>query len=175
VQDLIAGSELLGLDVDGHVDALAFSPDGRRIAGGVYRWPHPGPDDGLRVWDVATGEVVLTRGASQKRFQRVRFDPTGALVAASTGTSRDPATVSVVEVTTGRVRWALRGLPSKAHQLAFSPDGKRLAVTGEAPGIHGGEVKLWDLATGREVLTLEPGQSFYSHQVAFGEDGQRLY
>jgi WD40 repeat protein/serine/threonine protein kinase len=52
--------------------------------------------------------------------------------------------------------------------LAFSPDGKRLAVGGDDKLVH-----VWDLAGGKEVLTLT-GHRRSVLRVTFSRDGRRL-
>jgi eukaryotic-like serine/threonine-protein kinase len=58
------------------------------------------------------------------------------------------------------------------RSVAFSPDGRRLASAG---GIYGktGEVKVWDVATGREILGLR-GHKDLASCVAFSPAGRRL-
>jgi WD40 repeat protein len=51
--------------------------------------------------------------------------------------------------------------------VAFSPDGRRIVS-----GSHDNTVKVWDAATGQEMLTLERQMSVFS--VAFSPDGQRI-
>src|SRR5262249_27349382 len=76
----------------------------------------------------------------------------------------------------------LKGHTDSVQWVAFSPDGKRLAsasgsdMSGPRWGPHGdgpGEVKVWDVANGREVLTLK-GHTFAVNSVAFSPDGKRL-
>jgi WD40 repeat protein len=63
--------------------------------------------------------------------------------------------------------------------MAFSPDGKRLAVgtrnfadQEKAGGIRG-EVRFWDLTTGKDVATWKPlGQ--YVRTLAYSPDGKQL-
>jgi len=66
--------------------------------------------------------------------------------------------------TAGSRVWALGELT----QIAFSPDGKRLASVA-----HEGTIKLWDLETRAEVLTLK-GHRDGASGVSFSHDGKRL-
>jgi WD40 repeat protein/serine/threonine protein kinase len=69
----------------------------------------------------------------------------------------------------------LRGHTAPVHSLAFSPDGKRVA-SGSAPGVvwgPPGELKLWDVASGRELLTFQ-GDPEPILCVAFSPDGRFL-
>ena len=54
--------------------------------------------------------------------------------------------------------------------VAFSPDGKRIVSGG---GLLRGELKVWDVGAGEELLTLD-GHAGYVSSVAFGPDGERI-
>ncbi|MEV0254617.1 DNA-binding protein [Streptomyces sp. NPDC050732] len=53
--------------------------------------------------------------------------------------------------------------------LAFSPDGRTLAVSGT------GSVQLWDVASGRSLGSPLPTSGQYISSVAFSDDGTALY
>jgi WD40 repeat protein len=58
--------------------------------------------------------------------------------------------------------------------MAFSPDGKRIA-TADLQGSFA--IKLWDAATGRELLSLKNDHKLRSPQapqLSFSADGHRL-
>ncbi len=62
----------------------------------------------------------------------------------------------------------LVGDPGPVDSLAFSPDGQRLAS-----GSRDQTLKIWDCATGKELLALK-GYAGWGNSVAFSPDGQRL-
>jgi eukaryotic-like serine/threonine-protein kinase len=63
----------------------------------------------------------------------------------------------------------LQGHTHFVFSVAFSPDGQRVAS-----GSADRTVKIWDTATGKELLSLNDGLSNPVLSVAFSPDGQRL-
>jgi Tol biopolymer transport system component len=61
-----------------------------------------------------------------------------------------------------------RGHSSPVKSVWFSPDGKRIASASEDQ-----TVKVWEVATGREVITFK-GDAFPVDRACFSPDGQRL-
>jgi WD40 repeat protein len=60
---------------------------------------------------------------------------------------------------------------AKAYSLAFSPDGKTLAVT---EGINSASTYLWNVATGRPAAPLTDPDSTGAYSVAFTHNGKLL-
>ncbi|MGD2146783.1 MAG: adenylate/guanylate cyclase domain-containing protein [Anaerolineae bacterium] len=67
-----------------------------------------------------------------------------------------------------RVRRTLVGHTDMVQDVAYSPDGTRLATSS-----WDGTAKVWDALSGEELLTLE-GHSGWVYSVAFSPDGARI-
>jgi WD40 repeat protein len=166
VWDTATGRLILSLGGKGGVSALpgvwsvAFSPDGKRIVTG-------GQDKLAKVWDAETGQELLALDHTNAVLSAV-FSPDGKLIAAGVGWYGEQRVgeVKVWDTATGQLRFTLQATPAWA--VAFSPDGKHLA-TGSASGA----VKLWNAATGQEILALK-GHRGGVGGVAFSRDGRRL-
>src|SRR5262249_26167917 len=76
-------------------------------------------------------------------------------------------TMKLWDVATGRETLTLRGHTVGINNVAYSPDGRRLASASDAT------VRLWDAATGQEILTLR-GHTARGLRVASSPDGRRL-
>jgi WD40 repeat protein len=68
-------------------------------------------------------------------------------------------------------RATFKGHTFRVDKTALSPDGKILASAGG--DTRGGELKLWDAATGKEIASL-PGFTNSISALVFSPDGQRL-
>jgi WD40 repeat protein len=127
--------------------AVAFSPDGRTVAAKRYGGQ-------VLAWDAATGKELFTLEGHDLANHGLSFSPDGKLLAAGDGRLLDAAS--------GKVRFTLPpgGVP------AFAPDGKMLAYGGPDGG-----VRLWDVATGKELRPL-PGPAGPALRVALSPDGR---
>jgi WD40 repeat protein len=147
----------------GLLNALTFSPDGKRLATGS-------PDGTMTVYDVQTGEEHYTFRAPSHGGYCVTFSPDGRLLAAGGGRPFYPGAqaVKLWDAETGHEAMTLHGHLGMVYSVAFSPDGRRLASASMDR-----TVKLWDVATGQETLTLR-GHLDAVRSVAFSRDGRRL-
>ena len=70
-----------------------------------------------------------------------RWSPDGTLLAVTTGTRGQDTAIAVIDVESGESRWVGGSDEFFAGQLAWSPDGRRLAFAG-GPGDHPGDRRL---------------------------------
>jgi WD40 repeat protein/tRNA A-37 threonylcarbamoyl transferase component Bud32 len=161
VWDAQTGREMRSLrGPAGNVEAVAFSPDGARLATG---W---GQD--VRIWDIKSGKQLLVLQGHRDRVLGVAFSPDGQRLASASW----DGTVRVWDAPSGHESFTLCGRSREGNggfiaAVTFSPDSKRLAGTGSD------RVYVWDADSRREVLTFEGTRGAFSG-VAFSPDGTRL-
>ena len=142
VWDTVSWQKLL--ELQGHaadVYSVAFSPDDTRIVSSSH-------DRTAKVWDASTGQELLTfRGHHAALSHRdgvfcVRFSPDGRSIASG----GSDGMVRIWNVETGIESLSLQH-PIAVWDMAFSPDGSRIAATGAW-------LQVWDTGTGAELFTL---------------------
>jgi WD40 repeat protein len=160
----------------GRVESMAFTPDGKQLATTT-------PADAVvRVWDVATAELVreLPLGGGADSVTLVGFAPDGRRLLAVRRYDKHPNNFgrewcepAVVDAETGAaIGWGW-GKNSRYDlpALTISPDGRTVA------GVDSARVRVWDFDTGREVRMLARVARF-AHQVAggvcFSPDGTQV-
>jgi WD40 repeat protein len=107
-----------------------FSPDGRRVAAS-------GLKETVEVWDVETGQEVLTLVGHTRSVNGIAFSHDGKWIA-SAGSDQ---IVRVWDAASGHEWLRLRGHTSSVEGVAFSPDSRRLASTGLDE-----TVRIWRIA-----------------------------
>jgi WD40 repeat protein/serine/threonine protein kinase len=155
------------------VVGIAFSPDGQRLASVSWvRRNEEMPSRGeMKIWDVTTGNLLLTVPGHESLMNCVAFSPDGKRLA--TSGSQD-TTVKIWDAQTGEEQRTFRGHNHKVQCVAFSPDGKRLAW-----GSTDSTVKVWDIPERRAeavnplIHTLR-GHTGWVLSVAFSPDGQQI-
>ena len=168
--------------------ALAFSADGKYVAVGTDGAGGELPESGeVWIWEAENGKTVnilttkknVPQGEWKSAVSAVALSYDNKYVAASIG-GRPPrrdglvlgagpaAELRIWEVASGRQVQILRGHKGSVAQLAFSPDGKRLASAGSDQ-----TVRLWDTGTGKVVNTFPFGTS-QVNALTFSPDGKLL-
>ena len=141
----------------GPVNAVAFSPDGKRLA-------TASGDQTAKVWDAESGKELRTLRGHSSGVDGVAFSPDGKRLA----TVSYDQTAKVWDAESGQELLTLRGHSKPVSGVAFSPDGKRLATASLDD-----TAKVWEAESGKELLTLR-GHSSGVDGVAFSPDGKRL-
>jgi WD40 repeat protein len=118
--------------------SVAFSPDGQRIA-----WA--GQDKTVKVYDLATGQIVLDLAGHHRKVNTVAFSPDGQRLASA----GDDWVVRVWDLATGQTVLKLRGHNRPVYNVVFSSDGQRLASAS-----YDGTVNVWDPTTGQRISSM---------------------
>jgi WD40 repeat protein len=140
------------------LEALAYHPDGNRVAVGGIDYLGTGERDGaVCVWDLTTKEkaFVFDCGVSA-----LAIDSTGRFLAGA-GVAES---VFLWDLTTGDLAFELEGHHDAVHAVAFSPDGS-FALSGGSDGT----LRVWDVLGGRLVAVREFDSPVQS--LAFGPSG----
>jgi WD40 repeat protein len=143
------------------VSAIAFSPDGARLATGHQ-------NNTVQIWETLTGRPAGPPLTVLQEIRELAFSPDGRRLAISTSRHGTEGIVEVRDVATGE----LVGRPpvhrDSVVSFEFSRDGRWLATACED---H--TARVWDASTGNAVSPWLP-QDFEARQAIFSPDGTRL-
>jgi WD40 repeat protein/tRNA A-37 threonylcarbamoyl transferase component Bud32 len=145
-----------------HVWGLAISADGKRIASA-------GSDKLVRVWETASGKLAITLTGHEDEVNSVAFSRDGKHIVSASFDN----TIKVWDAVTGELTRTTR---AAGPVMAVSPDGKQIVGglcdrrVGPFDGWTVKPLKVWDLASGRELLSIEGAKG--ASQLAYSSDGK---
>lgn len=174
IWDARTGALLRSLNREfGGVSAVAWGRDGKMVAAGRKFTEAARGHFAIHIWDGETGRVLqsllgpspLGRGDNDVFTGALSFSPDGALIAAG-----HRGSVSVHEATSGRLVSVCRGHIATGKAVAFSPDGKQIATSGE---YERSPLQIFDAHSGTKVrsMTGDPESPF---AAAFRPDGKEI-
>ncbi len=142
--------------------AIAFSPDGKRLAVGGYR--------AVIVWDTMTGQPVGCVSSLAGQVQTLAFRPDGAQLAIGGGTPGLSGEVRIVDAQTlAPVGQPLVGHTDVVFSVAWNAAGTQLATASQDK-----TARLWDWPSGKEGMAFKDHSDAVT-RVCFAPDGKSVY
>jgi WD40 repeat protein len=138
------------------VDDVAFSPDGRRVAGASK-------DRTARVWATATGELVFTLRGHDNDVTSLSWSPDGKVIA----TGSADATLRLWSAADGAPRGVLRGHRARVDDVGFASDGSLWSAAAD------GTLRRWD-AGHADHGGVERKTSAACYAAVFSPDGAQM-
>jgi WD40 repeat protein len=144
------------------IDGVSFSPDGKLLAA-VENF------GSLLAWEVASGQLLFRQDSGDEEFSFLHkpvFTPDGKTLAVLLRPRRSSfaGKIQLLDAETGRSQGTLQ-TDSLGAGLAFTPDSRTLAVT------CGCSVRLWDLASRREVTAIGDAHESYASSIIVSPKG----
>jgi WD40 repeat protein/serine/threonine protein kinase len=163
------------------VNAVAFSPDGRRVVSGAgerYYDAFATQDAELILWDVQSGRDLRRLEGLKGAIFSAAFSPDGRLLAAGSGYQRSTnifeGHLSVWDAASGRLVYDRPEPTNNVLSVAFSPDSRLIAAGyGRYSSDNPGHLKLWDATSGLEAHVFPPSRGGVNC-VRFSPDGRRV-
>ncbi len=154
--------------------SLAFSPDGKTVAGGGENHLQRGEDGNFRsdgtldVWDVVKGERKHKfSGENMFSIRSLTFSPDSRLLAGGDRFGQ----IHLVDPNTGKYIKRLEGHSDEVDAISFSADMRTFAS-----GSIDGTLYIWDVASGEKKLTIDGFVNPFTSDDSFGvsADGKTI-
>jgi WD40 repeat protein/tRNA A-37 threonylcarbamoyl transferase component Bud32 len=137
------------------VNSVAFSHDGRQVVSCSQ-------DKSIMIWEVATGQEILTLKGHTRWVSSVAYSPDGKQIV-SGGVD---GSLKIWDATTDQETLTLKGHTGPVNSVGYSPDGKRI-ISGS------NDIRVWNAATGEQTMTIT-GHTEPVNTVEYRHDGKRI-
>ena len=151
-----------GMSARRYSNALTLAPDGSVVAAGDTQ-------GNITIWTTQTGELRQILRGSNGMLNDVAVSKSGLRIASVAMDNNvylwDGELIASTAILRGHTSW-----PNSA---VFSPSGNTLLTSARSRDY----VRLWDLASNKNVLEFDPGgvaKPVRAHAIAFTPDGQRV-
>jgi WD40 repeat protein len=146
------------------ISALAYRPDGKMLAVGAHKE--------VLLIDSRTAEVAGKLSGQSGPVTALTFSRDGKHLVVASGVTGSAGEARLYGINAGQIgttpQRILTGHKDVIYDLVFSPDSKTLATGG-----YDRLIKLWDVASGKELRTLKD-HSDTVYGLAFDPDGKLL-
>jgi len=153
------GARLLSWPVSAQAGALAWSPDGSRIAVCIH------DSNDIQIRSALDGSVLKTLTGHTNAIESLSFSPDNTRLASGS----DDSTVRLWNTADGSLLHTFTGHTGTVWNVTFSPDNHTLASGGAD-----GNILLWDTTNNQLLHTLANGGTPSSDGVSFSPDGSVL-
>jgi RNA polymerase sigma factor (sigma-70 family) len=152
---------------------LAVSADGKSIIG-------VRSGKSISIWDAATGQLRQKRELPNEAWSTSRLSPDGRWLLRALGGREQHLEVWDVQKGEKVRMFQIKG-SRHIWPGAFSADSKRIAAVGHRrdtdqppSGTDNHLVRVWDLATGKQLFAADVRNQASSDELAFSPDGKRI-
>ena len=152
------------LSLGGYCRGIIFSQDGHTLATSTFG------DNQIVLWRVPEGRKIASVPAPQHPWNEDTTYLAATRDLSVAAHAMDKGQFRVIDVNTQTELWRSDATDTVVTALEFSPDGKVLAT---ASGFVESAIRLWDVASGKEIGNLT-GHRGYVHALVFWPDGKNL-